>query len=125
MNDRVGHDNGILFVGEGGKWIFVNRGIITASDPKLIKEPLGPDASRLVRFHTTTWAISSSACAPARRRFARRKWGIARRRSVTSASSLCGTGKKLGWDPVKQQFNDAEANKMLSRPMRAPWKLEV
>jgi len=34
-------------------------------------------------------------------------------------------GKKLKWDPVKHQFDDAEANAMLSRPMRAPWKLEV
>src|SRR5437773_6925634 len=30
-----GHDNGVLFVGESGQWIFVNRGIITASDLKL------------------------------------------------------------------------------------------
>ena len=32
---------------------------------------------------------------------------------------------KLNWDPVKEQFEEAEANKWLSRPMRAPWKLEV
>jgi hypothetical protein len=33
--------------------------------------------------------------------------------------------KKLKWDPVKEQIiDDAEAAKMLSRPYRAPWKLE-
>ena len=33
-------------------------------------------------------------------------------------------GRKLRWDPAKEQFlNDAEANGMLSRTMRAPWKL--
>src|SRR5262249_23756540 len=46
--DRVvSHDNGILFVGEDGKWIFVNRELITASDKKLLEEPLPSDAVRL------------------------------------------------------------------------------
>lgn len=34
------------------------------------------------------------------------------------------TGRKLKWDPVKERFiNDAEANRLLSRPMRSPWHL--
>ncbi len=33
-------------------------------------------------------------------------------------------GRKLKWDPNTERFeNDSEANAMLSRPMRAPWKL--
>ena len=121
---RVGHDNGILFVGEGGKWIFVNRGIITASDPKLIKEPLGPDAVRLYvsnnqmgNFFECMRTGKETIC-PAE---------VGHRSATVCHIGVIAlrTGKKLGWDPVKQQFNDAEANKMLSRPMRAPWKLEV
>jgi hypothetical protein len=33
-------------------------------------------------------------------------------------------GRKLTWDPAKQEFvNDAEANRMRSREMRPPWRL--
>jgi hypothetical protein len=32
--------------------------------------------------------------------------------------------RKLHWDPARELFvDDAEANRMLSRPMRAPWSL--
>jgi hypothetical protein len=32
------------------------------------------------------------------------------------------TGRKLKWDPQREQFlNDEAANNMLSRPMRSPW----
>ena len=34
-------------------------------------------------------------------------------------------GKKLKWDNVAHQFDDAEANRMLSRPRREPWQLPV
>ncbi|MBU6401704.1 MAG: Gfo/Idh/MocA family oxidoreductase [Verrucomicrobia bacterium] len=30
-------------------------------------------------------------------------------------------GRKLKWDPAKEQFDDAEANRMLERKRRAPW----
>jgi len=47
------------------------------------------------------------------------------------SASICHLGniamllkRKLQWDPLKEQFaGDDEANRMLSRPMRPPWKL--
>ena len=35
-------------------------------------------------------------------------------------------GRKLNWDPAKEQFvGDAEANDMVSRPMRKPYDLTM
>ena len=120
----INHDNGILFLGEDGKWIFINREGITASDQKLIDEPLPADAKRLYvsnnhmgNFFECMQTGKPTIC-PAEVGF----------RSVTVCHIgviALRTGKKLGWDPVKEQFDNAEANKYLSRPMRAPWKLEV
>ena len=33
-------------------------------------------------------------------------------------------GRKLRWDPVKEEFpGDDEANRLLGRPYRKPWRL--
>jgi hypothetical protein len=32
--------------------------------------------------------------------------------------------RKVRWDPQKERFvDDAEADRMISRPMRSPWRL--
>ena len=46
-------------------------------------------------------------------------------------TNICNIGniamllkRKLDWDPVKEEFaNDAQANRLLQRPMRGPWSL--
>ena len=32
-------------------------------------------------------------------------------------------GRKLKWDPVKERFDCEEANRMLWRETRAPWRV--
>jgi len=133
-------ENGILFVGEPeagtvdsrgrkrpgkDRWIFVDRGHIRASDEKLLKEPLPQDATRLYvsNDHMGNWLD----CLRSRKRpICDVEVG---HRSVT----VCHLGnialklkRKLQWDPATQEFvGDTEANSMLSREMRSPWKLEV
>jgi len=34
-------------------------------------------------------------------------------------------GKPLAWDPAKERFDDAEANKMLEKSYRKPWDLDI
>jgi predicted dehydrogenase len=124
-----GGENGVKFIGEDGKWIFVNRGKIDASDgdaktSKLLNEPLGKDAVKLYESNNHMGNFLDGV--------KNRKPCICTAEIGHRSVTVCHigvialrTGKKLKWDPVKEQFDDAEANKMLSRPMRAPWKLEA
>ncbi len=117
-------ENGIKFNGEDGKWIFASRGKLEASDKALLTEKLPADATKL--YHADNHMQNfldgirtrKPCICPAEVGF----------RSVTVC--LIGvialrTGKKLKWDPVAMKFDNDEANKMLSREMRKPWKLEV
>jgi predicted dehydrogenase len=117
-------ENGIHFEGEDGKWIFVSRSTIQASDKKLIDEPLGKDAVRLEVSHNHMGNFID--CIKSRKRpICDVEVG---HRSVTVCHLgviALRTGKKLEWDPVKEEFKDSEANRWLSREMRAPWKLEA
>lgn len=117
-------ENGIKFIGEDGKWIFVSRGKIEASDPKLIEEPLSQSATRLY--------VSNNHMGNFLDCLSTRKKPVCDVEIGHRSVSVCHigvialrTGKKLKWDPIKERFDDAEANKLLSREMRAPWKLEV
>ncbi|SRR5579884_2683971 len=121
---RPGHDNGILFVGEGGKWIFVSRGTITASDRKLIDEPLPADAKKL--YPSNNHMANFLDCVKTRKpTICPAEVGYHSVVVCHLGNIALRTGKKLKWDPVKEQFDDEAANKMLSRPMRAPYTLQV
>lgn len=120
----AGGDNGIKFIGEGDKWIFVSRGKIEASDKKLLDEPLGPDATRL--YLSPNHMGNFVDCVRSRKKT------ICDAEIGHRSVSVCHigvialrTGKKLKWDPDKERFDDDEANKWLSREMREPWKIEV
>jgi len=124
-----GGENGIKFIGEDGKWIFVSRGKINASDgdektSKLLNEPLPDGATKLYLSdnHMQNFLDGVRTRKPC---ICPAEVG---HRSVTVCHIgviALRTGKKLKWDPAMERFDDAEANKMLSRPMRVPWKLDV
>jgi hypothetical protein len=116
-------ENGVRFEGENG-WIFVSRGTIEASDPKLLSDPLPSSATKL--YVSNNHAGNFVECVRSRKpTICPAEVG---HRSVTVCHlgniSLRLGGRRLEWDPVKEQFKgDDEANRMLNRPMRAPWKL--
>ncbi|WP_375436857.1 Gfo/Idh/MocA family oxidoreductase [uncultured Hymenobacter sp.] len=130
--------NGIKFEGTEG-WIFVSRGdakatasdpislqaakALDASDPKIIQSVIGPNEIHLYesKEHHGNWLECIKS----------RKQPIA---PVEVGHRSCSTclihhivmklKRKVSWDPAKEQFvNDAEANRLLSRPQRKPYTL--
>jgi predicted dehydrogenase len=118
-------ENGVHFEGEDGRWIFVSREKIRASDEKLLKEPLPKDAVRL--YVSTDHMGNWKDCLHSRKR------PVCDVDIGHHSVTVCHigvialrTGKKLKWDPVKMEFiGDSDANGWLSRKMRDPWRLEV
>lgn len=118
--------NGVKFEGEDGKWIFVSRGKLDASDKKLLDSKLPPDAVRLYKSTNHMGNFLEGVRT--------RKPCICPAEVGHRSVSVCHLGvislrmgyKDLKWDPAKEEFvGNEDANKMLSRTMRAPWKLDV
>ncbi len=114
--------NGVKFTGENG-WIFVSRGEIKASNPDILKIELGTDDVRLYRSdnHHMNWLD----CIVSRERpicdveIGHRSVSVCHIGNISMR-----LGRPLKWDPALEMFkDDAQANQMLSRPMRAPWHL--
>ena len=116
-------ENGVEFEGELGK-IFVSRGTITASDQKLLDEPLGSGAVRLYESndHARNYieCIREGKPAICDAEIGHRSATVCHLGNI----SLRLDGRKLDWDPKLEQFKgDPEAQAMVSRPMHKPWTI--
>ena len=108
------------FVGEDG-WVEAGFSQVKASSPEVLQVPLGKDRIRLPRTAEKQDFVN---CVKSRGRpIADAEVG-----HRTNSIGLLGviavkTGQPLQWNPGTEQFvKNAEADKLLERSMREPWK---
>ena len=117
-----GHGHGVMFVGTKG-WIHVDRTRMDANPASLVKETVRPDEINLFKsdnHHVNfIYAVKGKAKVAAPIDIAFYSDAMCHLQQI--AVKL---GRKLQWDSATEAFvNDDEANRMLDRPMRGPWKL--
>ena len=118
----AGYGHGVLFLGTEG-WVHVDREKLDANPATLLKTTFGPNELRLFKsdnHHANFIDAVKGRTKPA-----------APIDIAVRTDTLCHLEqiaiklrRKLCWDPANEAFvNDDEANGLLDRPMRAPWKL--
>jgi predicted dehydrogenase len=103
--------------------IFVSRERIGSKPADLIKQPLGKGDKPL--YHATDHRGNWLECIRAK------KESICPAEVGHRSATICHLAnigyqlrRALRWDPVRERFvEDDEANKLVDRPLRAPWKL--
>ena len=117
---------GVRFQGPDG-WVFVKEGHlggnIDASDKSLLRKPIEPGEVNLpISTHHQRNFLD---CVKTRARTIAPIDVAVRSDALVQLSDIAmRLGRKLKWDPGKEQFIDDEyANRLLKRPMRPPWRL--
>jgi hypothetical protein len=118
----AGHGHGVLFLGTEG-WVHVDRQAIDANPKSLLQTTFAPNDVRLFKsdnHHGNFVDAARGLTKPAA------PIDIAVRTDMLCHLQQIAIKlkRKLRWDPEKEAFvNDDEANALLDRPMRTPWKL--
>ena len=122
-DDGTEFGNGIKFTGTDG-WIFVCRGDrLESSIPNVKDVELGPDDVHL--YESDNHHKNFLDCLETRRRCICDVEIGYRSVSICHIGNISmRLGRPLDWDPEKEEFiGDETANRMLNKPMRAPWHL--
>ena len=111
-----------LFTGTDG-WISISRGGWDAEPKSLLKATLGPND---VRLHASNdHKRDFLECVKSRQDPASHIETACQSDFISHLSDIAvRTGRRIVWDPVKETIvGDADAARMMNRPMRSPWHL--
>ena len=120
--DNKKNKQGILFEGTEG-WVYIKRGQLDTHPKSLLTSTIGPNETNL--YKSNNHKANFLECIKSRAQTIAPVEVGHRSCTVCLLGDLAmRLGRKLKWDPDQEQFiNDAETNRMLSRPMRSPWHL--
>ena len=120
--EAIGNDGGACFVGTEGR-LAVDRGNLATYPATLLKEPLRPDDARVYRV--TGHSDNFLECVRTRRTtICHPETAVYTMNAILIGGIAMALQRSLKWDPVKAEFaGDAQANRLLSYPMRSPWRL--
>jgi glucose-fructose oxidoreductase len=110
------------FVGSEG-WVAISRGGIDAEPKSLLSSSIAPDEIHLVESanHARNFIDSIRTRTPAVSTIE----SAVRSDTVSHLSDIAiRTGRPISWDPAGETIvGDDSARRMLSRPMRSPWRI--
>ncbi|MCY3023122.1 MAG: Gfo/Idh/MocA family oxidoreductase [Planctomycetota bacterium] len=114
--------HGVKFIGDKG-WVFVHRGGIWSEPASLVKVKIKPDEEHLYEAYDHHQCFFDAVRA---RKDPSAPVEVGHSGNCLAIVSDAATRlqRKVQWDWTTQRFiKDDEANRMLTRPMRAPWAI--
>jgi len=123
FTDTTQNPEGVRFEGTTGS-IFKAYRMAAIAEPKgILDGEIGPDELHL--YATDTDDHCFLECVKSRKQTCSPIEAAHRSTTIGYLGNIAiKLGRKLRWDPAKEEFpGDADANKLLGREMRAPWRL--
>jgi len=114
---------GTKWIGADGRWVWVDRGGLEAGPESILRERIGPDEVQL--FRSPGHHREFLDCVRSRRPTTAPAETAHRSASIGHLGQIAMlVGRRIRWDPDTETIQgDPAAARMLSTPMRAPWRL--
>lgn len=112
----------MLFIGTEG-WIYVSREGMRTQPESVMHQVIGPNEKKVV-FSNDHRRDFLEAVRTRRQPISNIEAAVRTETVCQQADIAIRLGRKVNWDPEREAFvQDEQANRMLARPLRSPWRL--